>query len=59
MAALEASVKAAVEARGQTPPTSVKAARSAKDVAAVEAKGKADAEANAEASPPARRRKSA
>ena len=61
MAALEASVKAAVEARGQTAPTSVTAARSAKSKARVEAKSKsrAQAETDAEASPPARRRKSA
>ncbi len=52
MAALEASVKAAVEARGSTPPTSVDDARSAK--AEVEAKVEAEVEA-----PPARRRKSA
>ena len=61
MAALEASVKAAVEARGQTAPTSVTAARGAKNKARVEAKSKsrAQAETDAEASPPARRRKSA
>jgi DNA end-binding protein Ku len=61
MAVLEASVKAAVEARGQSAPTSVEAVRSAKGEARIEATSKTRAKADtaAQASPPARRRKSA
>ena len=61
MAALEASVKAAVEARGQTAPTSVDAARSAKHGAkeAKDAKAAAQDAAAAEAPAPVKRRKSA
>jgi len=66
MAALEASVKAAVEARGQAAPTSVDEARTAKTEAAAKARASAKATAKrstkdseAEAPAPAKRRKSA